>query len=184
MALMLVGAAVSCSKNEVKDTTPGQLAQTSQQGQNNYGATRALDISDPAALEFSDNQLVAAYFDWHLFTLQVRKVIDEPVAVTPPFKREPAELFVYDVRTVPGVVQRGLMPVTSSTGDAGMPMLWTAIKIRFNPGFTPQQFYSSDQIHSATLGAHPSITLISSGAVYEGRLFDLVKTSGRPAPGM
>ena len=44
--------------------------------------------------------------------------------------------------------------------------LWLQVLIVFNPGFSPHQFTSEDQILAAAGGAHPEITLVPTDEVY------------------
>ena len=48
----------------------------------------------------------------------------------------------------------------------GFNPLWHQVLIVFNPGSTPHQFVSEDQILAAAAGAHPEITLVSTDEVY------------------
>jgi hypothetical protein len=48
----------------------------------------------------------------------------------------------------------------------GFNPLWHQVLIVFNPGTTPHQFVSEDQILAAAGGAHPEITLVSTDEVY------------------
>jgi hypothetical protein len=48
----------------------------------------------------------------------------------------------------------------------GFNPLWQQVLIVFNPGSTPHQFVSEDQVLAAAGGAHPEITLVSTDEVY------------------
>jgi len=48
----------------------------------------------------------------------------------------------------------------------GFNPLWHQVLIVFNPGSTPHQFVSEDQVLAAAAGAHPEITLVSTDEVY------------------
>lgn len=50
-------------------------------------------------------------------------------------------------------------------GD-GMNPVWREVQIVFNPGFTPRQLFSDDQISAAASGANPEITLDTTDEVY------------------
>lgn len=50
-------------------------------------------------------------------------------------------------------------------GDGFNP-LWREVQIAFNPGFTPRQFFSDDEILAAAGGAHPEITLTKMNEIY------------------
>jgi len=48
----------------------------------------------------------------------------------------------------------------------GFNPLWHQVLIVFNPGSTPHQFVSEDDVLAAAAGAHPEITLVSTDEVY------------------
>jgi hypothetical protein len=48
----------------------------------------------------------------------------------------------------------------------GFNPLWQQVLIVFNPGSTPHQFVSEDQVLAAAAGAHPEITLVPTDEVY------------------
>jgi hypothetical protein len=50
-------------------------------------------------------------------------------------------------------------------GDGFNP-LWHQILIVFNPGFTPHQFVSAEEVEAAATGASPEITLVETDEVY------------------
>ncbi len=50
-------------------------------------------------------------------------------------------------------------------GDGFNP-LWHQVLIVFNPGFTPHQFFSDDEVLKAAAGPNPEITLVSTDEVY------------------
>ena len=50
-------------------------------------------------------------------------------------------------------------------GDGFNP-LWQQFLIVFNPGFTPHQFFSDDEVKAAAAGERPEITLVETDEVY------------------
>ena len=48
----------------------------------------------------------------------------------------------------------------------GFNPLWHQVLIEFNPGSTPHQFTSEDQVLAAAAGPHPEITLVPTDEVY------------------
>jgi hypothetical protein len=48
----------------------------------------------------------------------------------------------------------------------GFNPLWRQILIVFNPGVTPHQFTSEDEIDAAAAGPHPQIHLVETDEVY------------------
>jgi hypothetical protein len=50
-------------------------------------------------------------------------------------------------------------------GD-GMNPVWREVQIVFNPGFTPRQLFSDDEVSAAASGANPEIALDTTNEVY------------------
>jgi hypothetical protein len=48
----------------------------------------------------------------------------------------------------------------------GFNPLWLQFLIVFNPGFTPHQFFSDEEVEEAAEGPNPEITLINTGEIY------------------
>jgi hypothetical protein len=48
----------------------------------------------------------------------------------------------------------------------GFNPLWLQKLIVFNPGFTPHQFFSDDEVEAAAAGPNPQITLVNTGEIY------------------
>ena len=57
-------------------------------------------------------------------------------------------------------------PVLDAIQGDGFNPLWQQVLIVFNPGFTPHQFVSDDQVLAAAAGANPEITLDVTDEVY------------------
>src|SRR5438034_900751 len=62
--------------------------------------------------------------------------------------------------------EQDFVPVIDAIQGEGFNPLWRQILIVFNPGFTPHQFFSADEVEEAALGANPEITLIETDEVY------------------
>jgi hypothetical protein len=58
-----------------------------------------------------------------------------------------------------------LSVINAVQGDSFNP-LWHQVLIKFNPGVTPHQFTSEDQVLAAAGGADPEITLVPTDEVY------------------
>jgi hypothetical protein len=58
------------------------------------------------------------------------------------------------------------LSVIDAVPGSGMNPLWHQILIVFNPGFTPHQFTSEDEVEAAAAGPNPEITLIETDEVY------------------
>ena len=62
--------------------------------------------------------------------------------------------------------QQDFLSVIDAIQGDGFNPLWHQVLIVFNPGFTPHQFFSDDQVLAAAAGANPEITLVSTDEVY------------------
>src|SRR6266567_7754723 len=62
--------------------------------------------------------------------------------------------------------EQDFIPVIDAIQGDGFNPLWEQILIVFNPGFTPHQFTSDEQVLAAAAGAHPEITLVVTDEVY------------------
>ncbi len=62
--------------------------------------------------------------------------------------------------------EQQFMPVIDAIQGDGFNPLWQQVLIVFNPGFTPHQFTSDEQVLAAAAGAHPEITLVVTDEVY------------------
>ena len=62
--------------------------------------------------------------------------------------------------------EQDFLSVIDAIQGEGFNPLWHQVLIVFNPGFTPHQFVSEDQVLAAASGANPEITLVSTDEVY------------------
>ncbi|HXJ57571.1 MAG TPA: hypothetical protein VNU68_13000 [Verrucomicrobiae bacterium] len=62
--------------------------------------------------------------------------------------------------------EQDFAPVLDAIQGDGFNPLWLQVLISFNPGFTPHQFLSDDEVEAAAAGANPEITLTVTDEVY------------------
>jgi hypothetical protein len=62
--------------------------------------------------------------------------------------------------------EQDFIPVINAIQGEGFNPLWRQNLIVFNPGFTPHQFFSEDDVLNAAAGPNPEITLIVTDEVY------------------
>jgi hypothetical protein len=62
--------------------------------------------------------------------------------------------------------EQDFFPVIDAIQGDGFNPLWRQILIVFNPGFTPHQFLSDDEVNAAAAGPNPEITLVETDEVY------------------
>ncbi len=161
-AAAIIGGITSCSKTEISNLTPV--------AEKNTVLYKPEVLKDNAQHTPVGLQIIQVYYNWHAFNFFIQKTIDEPVVFRTPEKREPMELYTYNTAQVEQSTGESLMPISSSIEDAGQTILLREIQITFNPGFTPRQFYSREDIYQATTGPRPEIGLETTGSVYEARL--------------
>lgn len=58
------------------------------------------------------------------------------------------------------------LPVIDAIQGDGFNPLWEQFRIVFNPGVTPHQFHSDDEVNQAASGPNPEITLVDTHEVY------------------
>ena len=102
-----------------------------------------------------------AYYDGKLLTInstQLSDVAAEQIGSNPSHN----EIFVTNDLDDP----QDFVPVIDAIQGDGFNPLWEQIKIVFNPGVTPRQFLSDDEVRQAAAGANPEITLEDTHEVY------------------
>ena len=62
--------------------------------------------------------------------------------------------------------EQDFFPVIDAIQGDGFNPLWHQILIVFNPGFSPHQFFSGEEILAAAAETNPEITLVNTGEVY------------------
>jgi len=62
--------------------------------------------------------------------------------------------------------EQDFFPVIDAIQGEDFNPLWHQVLIVFNPGFTPHQFTSEDDVLAAAAGANPEITLVPTDEVY------------------
>ena len=62
--------------------------------------------------------------------------------------------------------EQDFLSVIDAIQGEGMNPLWHQVLIVFNPGFSPHQFESEDEVLAAAAGADPEITLVPTDEVY------------------
>jgi hypothetical protein len=98
-----------------------------------------------------------AFYDGALFTVNVKEM-------KPDLSRNPSVNKIYVSNDLDE--EQDFIPVINAIQGDGFNPLWLQILIVFNPGFTPHQFVSDEQIEAAAAGANPPITLVNTGEVY------------------
>jgi hypothetical protein len=104
---------------------------------------------------------IPAFYDGELFTinsLELADVAGDHIASNPSHN----VIFVTNDLDDP----QDFNPVLNAIQGDGFNPLWEQIQIVFNPGVTPRQFFSDDEVENAAAGSHPDITLVDTGELY------------------
>jgi hypothetical protein len=103
-----------------------------------------------------------AYHDGQLFTVNMKEMPDKASDST--IEKNPSLNEIYASNDLDQ--EQDFIPVIDAIQGDGFNPLWRQILIVFNPGFTPHQFFSEEQIEAAAAGSHPEITLVPTDEVY------------------
>ena len=103
-----------------------------------------------------------AIYDGELFTINIKQLSDTAAASTIGNNQNVNHIYASNDLDQ----EQDFIPVIDAIQGDGFNPLWHQILIVFNPGFTPHQFFSDDEVLAATAGANPEITLVDTGEVY------------------
>jgi hypothetical protein len=102
-----------------------------------------------------------AYYDGELVTInsmEVSETAGDQIASNPSHN----DIFVTNDLDD----EQDFVPVIDAIPGDGFNPLWEQIRIVFNPGVTPHQFLSDEEVEAAAAGQHPEITLVDTHEVY------------------
>ena len=102
-----------------------------------------------------------AFYEGRSVTVNMFEV---PAADGSLFDRNPSTNTIYASNDLDD--EQDFVPVIDAIQGEDFNPLWKQVLIVFNPGTTPHQFVSEDQILAAAAGAHPQITLVRTDEVY------------------
>ena len=101
------------------------------------------------------------YYDAKLFTVNMMELSDAATA-KPANNPGLNEIYAYaDLDE-----EQPFNSIIDAIPGDGMNPLWEQELIVFNPGFTPHQFFSDDEVNAAAEGANPEITLVDTHELY------------------
>jgi hypothetical protein len=103
-----------------------------------------------------------AYYDGQLFTVNMTEMPDGASASLIPKNASINEIYATNDLDE----EQDFIPVIDAIQGDGFNPLWRQILIVFNPGFTPHQFVSDEQVEAAAAGPNPEITLMETDEVY------------------
>jgi len=103
-----------------------------------------------------------AYYEGELFTVNMKELSD--TASDSIIDKNPSLNEIYTTKDLDE--EQDFIPVIDAIQGEEFNPLWRQILIVFNPGFTPRQFTSEDQIDAAAAGSNPEIRLVETDEVY------------------
>jgi hypothetical protein len=149
LSIMLIAACMfaSCSKTslnqpQVKSSLADNV--TSQANVNGRGGAREV------------------YYDGKLFTVNMVQLSDD--AAEKIIESNQAVNVIYASNDLDD--PQDFNSVIDAIPTDGFNPLWLQKLIVFNPGFTPHQFFSDDEVEAAAAGLNPQITLVNTGEIY------------------
>jgi hypothetical protein len=167
IALALVGVFCgACSKDSnLRPTTAPQSMDTALGAPSSGAGLSAASTRTAASTAGSTNGAAGempAFYDGQQFTINSVELPGGASASTIASNQSLNQIYATNDLDDP----QDFFPVLSAIQGDGFNPLWQQFLIVFNPGVTPHQFHSDDEVLDAASGAHPEITLITTDEVY------------------
>ena len=122
-------------------------------------------ITAPPTLQRSMNGAAGqmpAYYDGQLFTVNMKEMPEDASASLNANNSSINKIYASNDLDE----EQDFIPVIDAIQGDGFNPLWQQILIVFNPGFTPHQFISDEQVEAAAAGSNPEIALVVTDEVY------------------
>jgi hypothetical protein len=103
-----------------------------------------------------------AFYEGQLFTINMKELPEDASASIIAKNQSLNEIYASNDLDD----EQDFISVIDAIQGEGFNPLWHQILIVFNPGFTPHQFHSADEVEAAAAGANPEITLVETDEVY------------------
>jgi hypothetical protein len=103
-----------------------------------------------------------AYYDGQLFTVNMMELSEDASASLIAKNSSINKIYASNDLDDP----QDFNPVIDAIQGDGFNPLWQQILIVFNPGFTPHQFISDEDVLAAAAGPNPEITLVVTDEMY------------------
>ena len=149
-ALMLIATALiiaSCSKTSLKELQPTVISDSKVLDAGNVnGRGGARDV----------------YYDEKLVTVNMVELSEDAAAKIIANNTSVNEIYASNDLDDP----QDFKSVIDAVPTDGFNPLWKQLLIVFNPGFTPHQFFSEEEVEDAAAGSNPEITLVDTGEIY------------------
>ncbi len=148
LTFMLAAAVfASCNKTSLSKPQPqSSLSGSTVSNESDNGRSNARDV----------------YYDGELFTVNMMELSDD--AAEKIIESNAAANVIYASNDLDELQDFNSVIDAIPTDDFNP--LWLQKLIVFNPGFTPHQFFSDDEVLKAASGSNPEITLVNTGEIY------------------
>jgi hypothetical protein len=103
-----------------------------------------------------------AFYEEDLFTVNMKELSEHASASTIAHNGSINEIYATNDLDD----EQDFFPVIDAIQGEGFNPLWRQNLIAFNPGFTPHQFTSEDEVLAAAEGPNPEITIVPTDEVY------------------
>ena len=103
-----------------------------------------------------------AFYEGELFTVNMKELSEAASAAVIASNQSLNEIYASNDLDD----DQDFISVIDAIQGEGFNPLWHQILIVFNPGFTPRQFVSAEEVEAAAAGANPEITLVETDEVY------------------
>ena len=160
IALILVAALCGACSNEnsqMKPATAPQLSAATAVSAAQASATASSSGSDKGA-----GGEMPAFYDGDQITINSVELPEDASAATIASNKSLNEIYATNDLDDP----QDFLPVVDAIQSDGFNPLWRQNLIVFNPGFTPHQFRSDEEVLDATAGSNPEIHLVVTDEVY------------------
>jgi hypothetical protein len=144
MVSVLAGA---CQPNDAGITAPSTI--------NRFSTTPKRTMNGVAGQ-------MPAFYDGEVFTVNMMELSEDASAALIAKNSSINKIYATNDLDDP----QDFFPVIDAIQGDGFNPMWQQILIVFNPGFTPHQFVSDDQVEAAAAGPNPEITLVVTDEMY------------------
>jgi hypothetical protein len=103
-----------------------------------------------------------AFYDGELFTVNMKELSESASAAVIANNQSLNQIYASNDLDDP----QDFIPVIDAIQGDGFNPLWQQNLIVFNPGFTPHQFHSDEEVLAAAAGPNPEITIVVTDEVY------------------
>ena len=154
LGLMVLSVFAAACQSDMTNPSAGQPATT--RARQATGVTAAANSTNGAAGQ------MPAFYDGDLFTVNMKEQPDNASAALIAKNRSINQIYASNDLDE----EQDFVPVIDAMQGDGFNPLWRQNLIVFNPGFTPHQFVSDEEVLAAAAGPNPEITIVTTDEMY------------------